>query len=257
MVFLFQLALMQKVKLTINFNGFEFTLRLWPAQTSDQEAHTMAFSVRANPSTSLMPDIPATPDGNSIGGGGGDGAAWTYYPDEYRFGNFGYGGYTRKEFWALSAETLDPDLEGSGGEQANNLEESVMLHSLEAETIAGAYLRIFPTEIVIQGNAQGDPGMLDVQGPAFFRNKSWSIEHTVLGGINITAADVDRPDELPYSADEKSAQYALSVHSLSRRYSAASKSTGLKLIARPNYPSLLMDGNPIVGSGALSDTTSN
>ena len=40
---------------------------------------------------------------------------------------------------------------------------------------------------------------------------SQSVEQTVFGGINILGADAERPEELPYSPEEKSVQYALTV----------------------------------------------
>lgn len=48
-------------------------------------------------------------------------------------------------------------------------------------------------------------------GSDLFVNRSWSIQNVVFGGIDIPAADAERPDELPLSADEKSVQYALTV----------------------------------------------
>ena len=40
---------------------------------------------------------------------------------------------------------------------------------------------------------------------------SYAVESNVFGGINILGSDAERPPELPYSPDEKSIQYALTV----------------------------------------------
>lgn len=45
---------------------------------------------------------------------------------------------------------------------------------------------------------------------AFFRD-TWTVENTVFGGINIVGADAERPEDLPYSPDEKSVQHAFTV----------------------------------------------
>jgi len=49
------------------------------------------------------------------------------------------------------------------------------------------------------------------QGTDLFVNRSWSVQNVVFGGIDIPAADAERPDEIPFSSDEKSVQYALTV----------------------------------------------
>ena len=59
-----------------------------------------------------------------------------------------------------------------------------------------------------QGEAAGE-GVFS--GADLFVNRSWSIQNVVFGGIDIPAADAERPDELPYSPHEKSIQYALTV----------------------------------------------
>jgi hypothetical protein len=176
------------------------------------------------------------------GGGGGGEAAWTYYPDEYRFGNMGIGGYDLKEFWVLSAETIE-DFEGTGGDPANRVTEKVLVHDLRADRIWGHDLRITAKDLVLRTETDGY-GTLEVHGQSYFRH-SFSAEHTVLGGINITGLDADRPDELPYSADEKSVQYALSVdHQDLGRTVEITKEGTIRANAFTD-----MEGNPIGGGG--------
>ncbi len=172
-----------------------------------------------------------------------DQQVWKYYPDEYRFVSLGFGGYTRGEFWALSVEPLS-NLAG----ELSRLEETVMVDKLEATDIFGPYLKITAPNIEIGIDGQDDPGSLVAKAPAYFRN-AFSVEHTILGGLNITAADADRPDELPYGADEKSVQYALSVtHQTLGRTVEIDKDGTIRARAFTD-----MDGNAIGGGGSLPD----
>jgi hypothetical protein len=182
-------------------------------------------------------------------GGSGGGAAWTYYPDTYRFYAPGFGGHNRKEFWTLSTEIIDPD---PAVNPSNQLTEMVAVHKLEADRISGPYLQIVAPSIDVGLYGDDNPGRLNVAAPAYFRN-AWSIEHTVLGGINISAADIDRPDELPYGADERSVQYALSVTHQTLGRTVEIDKEGI--IRAREFTDL--DGNPIGGGGGVEEAPSN
>ena len=72
----------------------------------------------------------------------------------------------------------------------------------------------------------------------------------MFGGINIVGADEERPDELPYSPNEKSIQYALTVsHETLGRTVEIDKEGTIRARAFTD-----MDGNPIGGGGSTDLT---
>jgi hypothetical protein len=145
-------------------------------------------------------------DGNPIGGGGGQvwkfeenfehnngntGMFWDYYPDLYKDAYF-IQLTDRNPSWKESTISVGTVKANSFGEPglSNFRGRSIYLETSHDPGIA-------KSEIVSPG--------LNTLGQIY------SVENYVFGGISIVGADVERPDELPYSADEKSIQYALTV----------------------------------------------
>lgn len=182
-------------------------------------------------------------DGNDVvevsaEGGGGD--SLNYY-DEIQFGDASYN-WTVNAFW--SHEEFDTDLEFNPFPT-----EKHVFGQIETNRIDGFDLSVYAQAITLSRPETGGPSyFVNGTGPSFFSD-AISIENTVFGGINILASNAERPDELPFSADEKSIQYALTVsHETLGRTVEIDKEGTIRANAFTD-----MDGNPIGGNFEMPD----
>ena len=188
------------------------------------------------------------PDGNSIVGGGGGESIWRFVTE---FDNGGsltlYYPEMFKDCYVLSEE--GSTAEGVIGTWADD---EISVGKVKALFIGEPGLTGFKGNNIYLETGH-DPSAekpeINCGGP-IYSNSNYTVEQTVLGGINITAAEADRPDQLPFSADEKSLQYALSVtHQTLGRTVEIDKDGTIRANAFTD-----MDGNPI-GGGEAPDLT--
>ena len=188
-------------------------------------------------------------DGNSIVGGGGE-SIWRYESD------FKAGGWVGQYYPGIGDDVYVLSEEG---EPSNpNATAPWQMDRISVGGVKAMYVgepglsRFSGNRIYLERGS--DPSMdlpTLINKGATYTNSMFSVENTVLGGINITAAEADRPEELPYSLDEKSIQYALSVtHETLGRTVEIDKDGTIRALAFTD-----MEGNPI-GGGDTSNLMS-
>jgi hypothetical protein len=159
------------------------------------------------------------------------------------------GGYNIGEFWAHESEDLRLDLDPP---EVNQLTQLHAFGRINADSLEGDRLSIKANSISLLSDNRGNKPSLSVSGSGTI-SLVQALEATIFGGINIPAADVERPDEFPYSADEKSIQYALTVsHQTLGRTVEIDKEGTIRANAFTD-----MEGNPIGGDSFFQDIGSN
>ena len=182
-------------------------------------------------------------DGNSIVGGGGE-SLWRYVAD-FDASDDPTWNYYKDLFTA--AYFLSTEANQDEGVAGTWYDDTISVGKVKSIAVGERGLTAFYGNSILLESGF-DPGMekprIQIQGP-IYSNQNYTIENTVIGGINITGAEADRPPELPFSADEKSVQYALSVtHQTLGRTVEIDKEGTIRARAFAD-----MDGNPIGGSG--------
>lgn len=170
-------------------------------------------------------------DGNPIGGGGAEAIEATFYESVQLVPtSTDTGGSTQeyKDVWVV---------DDNNGEDASTRTNIYSAGAFTARAVDAGTVRSFSCNLDAAGTG--------LKTPSIVSGRITTAEHTVFGGINIPAADAERPPELPYSEDEKSIQYAFTVtHETMGRTVEIDKEG----IIRANQFTD-MAGNPIGGGG--------
>ena len=145
--------------------------------------------IRANQFTDMQ--------GNPIGGGGAEAIEATFYESVQLVPtSTDTGGSTQeyKDVWVV---------DDNNGEDASSRTNIYAAGAFTARAVDAGTVRSYACNLDASGTG--------LKTPSIVSGRITTVEHTVFGGINIPAADEERPDGLPYSPDEKSIQYAFTV----------------------------------------------